>query len=90
VPTTKESGLPGFTYSSFFGAYVPAGTPPDIVRKLNAALNTVTAMPDVVAQFRTNGAVAMQSTPDEALRRYQGDIAKYRDIVERARIPPVD
>ena len=90
VPTTKESGLPGFTYSSFFGAYVPAGTAPDIVRKLNAALNTVTAMPDVVAQFRTNGAVAVQSTPEEALRRYQGDVAKFRDIVQRAKIPPVD
>jgi tripartite-type tricarboxylate transporter receptor subunit TctC len=61
-----------------------------IVRKLNAALNTVTAMPDVVAQFRTNGAVAVQSTPEEALRRYQGDIAKFRDIVQRAKIPPVD
>jgi tripartite-type tricarboxylate transporter receptor subunit TctC len=90
VPTTKESGLPGFTYSSFFGAYVPAGTAPDIVRKLNAALNTVTATPDVVAQFRTNGAVAVQSTPEEALRRYQGDVAKFRDIVQRAKIPPVD
>jgi tripartite-type tricarboxylate transporter receptor subunit TctC len=90
VPTTKESGLPGFTYSSFFGAYLPAGTAPDIVRKLNAALNTVTATPDVVAQFRTNGAVAVQSTPEEALRRYQGDVAKFRDIVQRAKIPPVD
>jgi tripartite-type tricarboxylate transporter receptor subunit TctC len=90
VPTTKEAGLPGFTYSSFFGAYVHTGTPPDVVRKLNAALNTVTAMPDVVAQFRSNGAVAVQSTPEEALRRYQGDITKYRDIVQRAKIPPVD
>jgi tripartite-type tricarboxylate transporter receptor subunit TctC len=90
VPTTREAGLPGFTYSSFFAAYVPAPTPADVVSRLNAALNTVTAMPEVVNQFRSNGAVAVQSTPEEALQRYRGDIAKFRDIVQRAKIPPVD
>ena len=90
VPTTREAGMPDYTYSSFFGAYVPGATPPDVVRKLNAALNAVTAMPDVVTQFRNNGASAVQSTPEAAAQRYLGDIARYRDIVERARIPPVD
>jgi len=90
VPTTAEAGLPQYTYSSFFGAYVPAGTPADIVRRLNTALGTVAAMPDVVAQFRSNGATAVHTTPEEALRRYQADIAGYRDIVERAHIPPAD
>ena len=90
VPTTREAGLPGYTYASFFGAYVPAGTPSDIVRKLNAALNQVTAMPEVVEQFRQNSAVAVQSTPEQATARYLGDIAKYRDIVVKAKIPPVD
>jgi tripartite-type tricarboxylate transporter receptor subunit TctC len=90
VPTTREAGLPGYTYASFFGAYVPAGTPPDIVRKLNAALDQVTALPEVVEQFRQNSAVAVQSTPEQATARYLGDIAKYRDIVIKAKIPPVD
>jgi len=90
VPTTKEAGLPGYTYASFFGAYVPAGTPPDVVRELNAALNQVTAMPEVIEQFRQNGAVAVQSTPEQATARYLGDIAKYREIVVKAKIPPVD
>ena len=90
VPTTQEAGLPGYTYASFFGAYVPASTPPEVVRKLNAALNQVTAAPEVVEQFRQNGAVAVQSTPEQATARYLGDIAKYRDIVVKAKIPPVD
>ena len=90
VPTTKEAGLPEYTYSSFFGAYAPAATSPDIVRKLNAALNGVVTMPEVVAQFRANGAAAVQSTPEEANRRYAGDIARFRDIVVKAKIPPVD
>ena len=90
VPTTREAGLPQFTYSSFFGAYAPAGTPADVVRKLNAALNAVSAMPEVVAQFRQNGATAVQGTPDDAARRYEADIARVRDIVVKAKIPPVD
>ena len=90
VPTTAEAGLPQFTYSSFFGAYVPAATPADIVAKLAAALNTITAMPDVVAQFRQQGAVAVQSTPAEAARKYDSAIASYKDIVAKAKIPPAD
>lgn len=90
VPTTAEAGLPNFTYSSFFGAYVPAATPADIVGKLNAALNAITATPEVVAQFRQQGAIATQSAPEDASRKYQGDIARYRDIVARAKIPPAD
>ncbi len=90
VPTTAEAGLPQFDYRSFFGAYVPAATPPEVVRKLNATLNGIAAAPEVVAQFRANGATAVQSTPEDAQRRYDADIAKYREIVERARISPAD
>jgi tripartite-type tricarboxylate transporter receptor subunit TctC len=90
VPTTREAGLPDYRYSSFFGAYVAAATPPEVVRRLNAALNQVTSMPEVVEQFRINGAVAVQSTPEQAAERYLGDIGRYRDIVVRAKIPLVD
>jgi len=90
VPTTAEAGLPQFTYSSFFGAYAPAATAPGIVAKLNAAFNTITAMPEVVAQFRQQGATAVQSTPLDAARRYQSDIGRYREIVVKAKIPPAD
>ena len=90
VPTTAEAGLPQFTYSSFFGAYVPAATPRDIVAKLNGALNAITATPEVIAQFRQQGATAIQSSPDDAARKYDGDIARYKDIVSKAKIPPAD
>jgi len=90
VPTTGQAGLPQFTYSSFFGAYVPAATPVEVVAKLNAAFNAITAMPEVIAQFRVQGATATQSTPEDAVRKYEGDIARYRDIVVKATIPPAD
>jgi len=90
VPTTREAGMPDYRYSSFFGAYVPAGTPADVVRKLNAALNQVTAMPDVLDQFRVNGAAVVHGTAEQAAERYLGDIARYREIVMKAKIPAVD
>jgi tripartite-type tricarboxylate transporter receptor subunit TctC len=90
VPTTAEAGLPGFTFSSYFGAYVPAGTPPEAVRRLSAAFNAVTVMPEVVAQFAQAGATAVQRTPEESARQYDADIARFRDIVRKAQIPPAD
>jgi len=90
VPTTAEAGLPQYTYSSFFAAYVPAATSVEVAAKLNAAFNAITAMPEVIAQFRVQGATATQSTPEDAVRKYQGDIARYRDIVVKAKIPPAD
>lgn len=90
VPTTREAGMPDYTYGSFFGAYVRTGTPPEVVKRLNAAINAITVVPDVVERFRALGAVATQSTPEEANTRYLGDIARLRDLVVRAKIPPAD
>ena len=86
VPTTKEAGMPDFTYGSFFGVYVRAGTPPEVVRKLNATLNEITTKPDVVERFRALGAEPVQRTPEEALERYRSDIARLKDVVSRAKI----
>jgi tripartite-type tricarboxylate transporter receptor subunit TctC len=90
IPTTAEAGLPEFVTGSFFGAYVRAGTPSDVVRKLNAAFNEVSAMPDVAAQFRSLGAAATQKTPDEAAAIYRRDIARMKDVVTRAGIPQME
>jgi tripartite-type tricarboxylate transporter receptor subunit TctC len=90
VPTTREAGMPEFVTGSFFGAYVRAGTPPEIVRRLNAAFNGITAIPEVVEQFRVLGAAATQKTPDEAVAIYRRDIARMKDVVTRAGIPQME
>lgn len=90
VPTTAEAGMPQFVTGSFFGAYVRGGTPPDVVRKLNAAFNQVAAMPEVAAQFRNLGAAATQKTPDEAAAIYRNDIVRMKDVVTRAGIPQME
>jgi tripartite-type tricarboxylate transporter receptor subunit TctC len=90
VPTTVEAGIPDYIYSSFFAAYVRADTSPDSVKKLNAALNAITSTSDVIALFQKQSAVAVQTTPEEAANRYLRDLARMKDIVVRAKIPPAD
>jgi tripartite-type tricarboxylate transporter receptor subunit TctC len=57
VPTMQESGFPGFDVSSWFGLAAPAGTPKDIVAKLNASMNKVLAKPDVQKRLDDLGAI---------------------------------
>lgn len=90
VPTTREAGLPEYTYGSFFSAYMPGGTPPEIMRKMNATLNTVTRMPEVIEALRKGGAEPVQRSLEEAQERYLGDIRKYRETVSRAGIQTLD
>jgi tripartite-type tricarboxylate transporter receptor subunit TctC len=55
VPTVDESGLPGFEFSSWFGLVGPAGMPPDVTAKINAAAAKVVAMPEIAAAIRQQG-----------------------------------
>jgi tripartite-type tricarboxylate transporter receptor subunit TctC len=90
VPTTREAGMPDYTYGSFFAVYTRGGTPPDIIGKLNTTINAITTRPDVVKALRNGGAEAVQRTPEESLNRYMTEIAKFRDVVSRGKIPTVD
>lgn len=55
IPTFQESGLPGFEFVSWFGLLAPAGTPPAVVEKINAAVNKVIAMPEVKERLDKQG-----------------------------------
>ena len=68
VPTIAESGYPGFDVSAFHGLLVPAGTPPAIVQKINAAVVEVFGMPDVASCFEGMGLYPVASTPDVLAR----------------------
>ena len=51
VPTVAESGVKGFEATSWFGLFAPAGTPPEVVAKLNAAIVKALGSPDVKKQL---------------------------------------
>lgn len=65
VPTLNESGLPGYNASVWLGMLAPAGTPPEIVAKLNTEIGKVLAEPDTVKQLTASGVEASFSTPQD-------------------------
>ncbi len=65
VPTIAERGFPGFEAVTWFGLAAPAGTPKDIVQRLNAEFNKALQAPDLGAKYREQGARVLSSTPEE-------------------------
>jgi tripartite-type tricarboxylate transporter receptor subunit TctC len=83
VPTLAESGMPGFDASTVIGVFVPAGTPLDIVQRLNAALNKALANPAVIERFAAQGAEMRPSTSEELGKFVREDLAKWKKVVQQ-------
>lgn len=88
VPTVAEQGVSGYDVSSWNAIFAPAGTPPDIVDKVHAALVEVLSDPAIQARFAELGVEARSSTPDEIGKRLADDIQKWRAVIEQAGIQP--
>jgi tripartite-type tricarboxylate transporter receptor subunit TctC len=86
IPTVAESGLPGFEVEAWYGVYVPAGTPPAIVRKLNQDMVRVLRMPDVQERYAKAGFNVVGSTSEDFARFNQSEIEKWRKVVNAAKV----
>ena len=86
VPTVKEAGGGDFEARSWNAIFAPKGTPPDVVRTLNAALREVLDMPDLKKRALDLGIEAKASSPEEILDRLKSDIDKWAAVIERAGI----
>ncbi len=84
LPTVAEAGLPGYETVLHYGIIAPAGTPQAIIGKLNAALRTALAAPDVRARIATEGAEVMASTPAEYAADIDKEERKWSEIVRRS------
>jgi tripartite-type tricarboxylate transporter receptor subunit TctC len=89
VPTVAET-IPGFESTSWQGYFVPAGTPRDIVVRLQQEMAKVLKLPDVIERLRTGGNEGVGSTPEEFDARFRADITKYAKIIAEAKIPKQD
>jgi tripartite-type tricarboxylate transporter receptor subunit TctC len=81
IPTIAESGYPGFDVNPWFGLFVPAGTPPAIVKQLNADINAVLKHKDTAEKFAAQGAEIFETTPEQFTSILQADVAKWSKIV---------
>ena len=86
VPTVAESGVPGYEAVIWLGLMAPAKTPPAILRKLNAEVAKVVAMPDVQKEWAAQGAVPMSMSVEDFDKYLRADIDKWAQIVRSAGI----
>jgi tripartite-type tricarboxylate transporter receptor subunit TctC len=82
VPTVAESGLPGFEVSVWNGLMAPAGTPADVIAKLNTEIKQVIESPDFKQRLATQGYEPIWSTPEQFGQRISSDIDRWAKVVE--------
>ena len=86
VPTIAESGVPGYSMSTWYGAVAPAKTPRDIVVRLNQEVLKALALPDVKERLASLGADIVASSPDETSAFFKSEVAKYTKVARAANI----
>lgn len=88
VPTIAESGVPGYEMGYWFAAYAPAGTPPDVVKRLNELLVKATQSAPAKQFYAQTGTDPASSTPDELAQFQLAESKKWGDIIKKAGIQP--
>src|SRR5262245_60406700 len=84
IPTLDESGLPGFSITAWVAVVAPAGTPKDIVHKLNGEIGRTLKDPEFVRQISTMGIDPLGSTPEEFATFLRKEIPRWKQIVQDA------
>jgi tripartite-type tricarboxylate transporter receptor subunit TctC len=84
VPTLAESGLPGFEVGSWQGVFAPAGTPPDIVKRLNTEIVKALNLPDVREKLGGLGAEIVADSPEEFSALVKAEVVKWADVVKKS------
>jgi tripartite-type tricarboxylate transporter receptor subunit TctC len=84
LPTVAESGLPGFDVETWYGLYVPAATPAQVVQRLNKDVNDILREPATIDRYRKLGFEVFQSTPQQFGAFTQSELKKWRDVIQVA------
>jgi tripartite-type tricarboxylate transporter receptor subunit TctC len=82
LPTIGESGLPGFDINTWFGIFVPAGTPREVVERLHAEFTRALAMPDIRERLVNLGAEPVGNRPDEFAAYIKAEGEKYARVIK--------
>jgi tripartite-type tricarboxylate transporter receptor subunit TctC len=82
LPTIAESGVPGYEAVAWFGVLAPAGTPPAIVKKLNAEIIKVLKSPDVAERLSSQGAEPVSNTPEQFSAYIKSEMAKWAKVIK--------
>ena len=86
VPTVAEQGYPGFETSQWYGISAPAKTPPEIVKRLADEAAKAVKTAAVIDRFKNDDAEAIGSSPQEYADFVAKEQARWKDVIQRARI----
>jgi len=86
VPTFAEQGVTGMDFSNWFGVLAPAGTPPDIVARLNRELTAIVKEPEVVTTLARSGAEVVSGTPAQFGQVIRAEHDAWKAVIQRAGI----
>ena len=89
LPTVNEAlGLKDYELIAYFAMFAPAGTPPDVVARLNAAINAAASSKDIQEKFAGIGFVVDPGTPEALAQRTKAGTAKWAKAIRDAKIEP--
>ena len=84
VPTMIESGLAGFEVTNWYGVFAPAGTPKEIIDKLNAELRKILSAPDLRDRLAKMGSAPVHGSPEDFARYIQAEVPRWAEVVKKA------
>src|SRR5258705_12534154 len=82
VPTIAEAGVPGYDTSSWFAFFMPAKTPPEIIRKVHADTIAVLAEPAIKTKLDTLGVIIVGSTPEALAAHLKDEMDKWGPVIK--------
>ena len=86
IPTFAESGYPGLVSHSWYGILGPVGTPPEVVRRVNAEINKLLQLPEVKERLAALGVETLGGTPEQFAQLIREDTVKWAKVVADAGI----
>jgi tripartite-type tricarboxylate transporter receptor subunit TctC len=89
LPTVNEAlGLKDYELIAYFAMFAPAGTPPEVITKLNQAVNAAAGSKALQEKFAPMGFVVEPGTPEDLAKRTQTETAKWAKAIKDAKIEP--
>jgi tripartite-type tricarboxylate transporter receptor subunit TctC len=82
VPTIAEAGVPGYDVTAWQALFVPARTPPEIVRRISADTNAALADPAIKDKLAAQGYLAEGSSPEELAKLLRAEIARWSAVIK--------
>ena len=88
VPGMADAGVSNFDLDTWNGVFVPTGTPPEIVARLNAEITKIMQRPDITQRLSDAGAHFTPRTPEQASIFIRAEVVKFRQVVQELGIKP--